>query len=226
MIKAERKPISEVMKMLSMVGECDKVAVAGCGTCVTICFAGGEQEVESLVQGVKLADSACGRVARQFSEVTPQRQCEIEFVEPLSGVVTDADVVVSLACGVGVQVLAEMYPNTPVVPGLNTSFMGPPAQHGIWYENCAGCGDCVLGLTAGVCPVARCAKSMMNGPCGGSQNGMCEVGQDIECAWSLIIQGLTRQGKMDNILKAAKAKDWSPSAHGGQRRIEREDLTI
>ncbi len=226
MIKAERKPVSEIMKMLSATGDCNNVVVAGCGTCVTICFAGGEQEVESLVQEVKIADSTCGRDPRTYTETTPQRQCEVEFIEPLEDAVTGADAVISLACGVGVQVLAERYPDTQVIPGLNTTFMGPPVKQGEWYENCAGCGDCVLGWTAGVCPVARCAKSMMNGPCGGSQDGKCEVGKDIDCGWALIVSGLSRKGQLDFIAKAAKAKDWSPSSHGGQRKMTREDLMI
>ena len=228
MIKAERKPLDKIIKMLAVSDEPKKVLVAGCGTCVTICFAGGEQEVELLVSQLKLraksGNGAAGLARTEFVQSTPQRQCELEYIENLADEVAEAEAVISMACGVGVQVMAQRFPDTPVYPALDTTFMGPPARHGVWIENCAGCGDCIIGYTAGVCPVARCAKSMMNGPCGGSQNGKCEVDREIDCAWALIFEGLKNQGKLRNIMSPAPAKNWSTSAHGGQRKIVREDI--
>lgn len=229
MIKAQRKPLAEITKMLASTGpKADgtpkRVLIAGCGTCVTVCFAGGEKEVDLLATTLRLQAGARG--AAEYSLATPQRQCELEYIENLAGEVEKADAVISMACGVGVQVMAQRFADTPVYPALDTTFMGPPAGHGTWIENCAGCGSCVLGYTAGICPIARCAKSMLNGPCGGSQAGKCEVNRDIECAWALIFEGLTNQGKLGNMTSIAPPKDWSTSAHGGQRRIVREDITL
>ena len=124
------------------------------------------------------------------------------------------------------QAIAEHFPDTWVVPGLNTTFLGLPEEHGIWTERCAACGDCVLGLTGGICPVARCAKSLLNGPCGGSQNGVCEVDPDTPCAWQLIYDRMTALGKQELLYEINEMKDWRTSRDGGARKIVREDLRL
>jgi hypothetical protein len=127
--------------------------------------------------------------------------------------------VISMACGVGAQTVQEIYPELRVLPGVNTSNMGAPEGMGVFVERCAGCGDCVLHLTAGICPIARCAKSLLNGPCGGSQNGRCEVSPDTPCAWDQIVKALERQGRTDLLENNIPPKDWRPSRSGGPRRI-------
>ena len=112
---------------------------------------------------------------KQIDEVTVQRQCEWEYIDPLEAQLGQYDLVLSLGCGIGVQALAERFPDMPIVPGLNTTFLGMPTEHGVFEERCQACGDCVLGLTGGICPIARCSKQLLNGPCGGSQNGVCEM---------------------------------------------------
>ncbi len=220
MIVAEQKPLKEIKKL---IGEAQRVLVVGCGTCVTVSFAGGTKEVGILASSLRMATKLDGHPA-QFDEVTVQRQCEWEYIDPLAAQLDEYDLVLSLGCGIGVQALAERFPDKIVVPGLNTSFMGMPVEHGVFEERCQACGDCILGLTGGICPIARCSKQLLNGPCGGSQNGVCEVDTEIPCAWQLIYERLSALGQLDRLLEIQPPKNWSTSRDGGPRRIIREDL--
>ncbi len=222
MIIAEQKPLEEIQ---GLIAGAEKVLVVGCGTCVTVCFAGGEKEAGILASSLRMA-SRIGGQPQDVTHLTVQRQCEWEYIDPIGEQVRQADVVLSLGCGVGVQALAERYADKVVVPGLNTSFMGLPTEQGVWEERCAACGSCILGLTGGICPIARCAKQLLNGPCGGSQNGVCEIGKDTPCAWQLIYDRLKAQDRLELILEVLPPKDWSTSRDGGPRRITREDLRL
>ena len=113
---------------------------------------------------------------------TIERQCEPDFIRSFLTLPDGTDAVLSLACGAGVQTMAAAFDPLPVIPALNTTFMGANREPGVWQEMCRGCGDCMLAYTGGICPIARCAKSLFNGPCGGSKNGSCEVRKDIPCA--------------------------------------------
>jgi ferredoxin len=220
MIVAEQKPLEEIK---ALVADAEKVLVAGCGTCVTVCFAGGTKEVGVLASSLRMATKLEG-AGKHVEEVTVQRQCEWEYIDPLEAQLEEYDLVLSMGCGIGVQTLAERFPNTPVVPGLNTTFLGLPVEHGVFEERCQACGDCVLGLTGGICPVARCSKQLFNGPCGGSQNGVCEIDPDTECAWQLIYERMEARGQLDRLLEVQPPKNWSSSRDGGPRKIVREDL--
>jgi ferredoxin len=220
MIVAEQKPLEEIK---DLVGSAEKILILGCGTCVTVCFAGGTKEVGILASSLRMSTKLDGH-EKQFDEETIQRQCEWEYIEPLTARLQEYDLVLSLACGIGVQTMAERFKDLPIVPGLNTTFLGFPVEHGVFEERCQACGDCVLGLTGGFCPVARCSKQLFNGPCGGSQNGVCEVDPDTDCVWHLICERLTERGQLENLLKIEPPKDWSTSRDGGPRRIVREDL--
>jgi ferredoxin len=222
MIIAEQKPLEEIK---GLIAGAEKVLVVGCGTCVTVCFAGGEKEAGILASSLRMATKLDGN-GKGVTHVTVQRQCEWEYIDPLSEQVGQADMVLSLGCGVGAQALAERFPQAVVVPGLNTSFMGLPTEQGVWEERCAACGDCILGLTGGICPIARCAKQLLNGPCGGSQNGVCEVDPDTPCAWQLIYDKLKAQDRLHLILEIQPPKNWSASRDGGPRKITREDLRL
>jgi len=156
---------------------------------------------------------------------TIERQCEWEFVEELAEKVVGVDAIMSIACGIGVQALAERFDPIPVYPGVNTSALTIREEAGIWAARCAACGDCVLGETFGYCPIARCAKSLLNGPCGGTRkNGKCEVNEDVDCVWSLIVERAERRGRLESLSILRKPKDWSNSRHGGPKRVIREDL--
>lgn len=189
MIVAKRKPFNEIKGML---GNSSRVLVAGCGTCVAVCLAGGEKEAGMLASQLMLAASTQNRdfVARA---ATVERQCDREFLELFRDRVAEADVVVSLACGAGIQFLAEMYPDTPVLPGVDTTFIGVAEEAGVWTERCRSCSQCYLGISGGVCPVTMCPKRLLNGPCAGTVHGKCEVDPDRHCAWTLIYERLDRQ---------------------------------
>lgn len=204
-------------EILGMLARHEKVLLLGCGTCVTVCLVGGEREVGILAGQLRIHAKKEGKNL-EIGEHTIERQCEKEWVEELKSRVQDVDAVLSMACGVGVQVVAEMYPKKPVLPALNTTFMGYPVQHGIWLENCRGCGNCVLHLTAGVCPVSRCAKSLMNGPCGGSQDGKCEIDKEIECAWQIIYDRLKENGRLDWMNSYQPPRSWTTAGSGGPRK--------
>ena len=150
----------------------------------------------------------------------------LAFIDELAERVGDYDVVCSLGCGVGVQGLADRFPKTPVVPALNTQFMGLLESQGVWVERCAGCGKCRLGEFIGVCPIANCAKHIFNGPCGGSHDGKCEVNDDTECAWQKIYDRAKELGMLDKLEELAEPQDWSTGLDGGPRKVVRKDQSI
>jgi len=221
MIVAEWKPIPELVDMLR--GH-ENVLLVGCATCVAECAVGGEREVETLAPLLHMAMQTDGNPV-EIRTKTLERQCEWEFVEELAEIVPEVDAIVSIACGIGIQALAERFAEVPVYPGVNTTSLAIREDPGLWVVRCAACGDCVLDETYGLCPVARCAKSLMNGPCGGTrEDGKCEVDENVDCVWNLIVERARARGKMEDLAKFRKAKDWSNSEHGGPKRIVREEL--
>jgi ferredoxin len=222
MIVAEQKTLDEIK---TLIGSAEKVLVVGCGTCVTVCFAGGAREASIVAASLRMATKLDGN-PKQVQEITVQRQCEWEYLDLVAEEVKKVDVVLSLGCGIGVQAIAEHFPNTWVVPGLNTKFLGLPTEQGVWAERCAACGDCILGLTGGICPIARCSKSLLNGPCGGSIDNHCEVNAEIPCGWQLIYDHLKSLGKLEVLMNIQPPKNWRSSRDGGPRKIVREDLRL
>lgn len=223
MIVADRKNIREIR---DMVQKHDRVLLVGCGTCVTVCLAGGEREVGILGSAVRMSLKLAGRGNVVVDECTIERQCEDAFIDGLAPKVADYDAICSLGCGAGVQALAERFATKPVYPGLNTQFMGILESQGVWTEKCAGCGSCRLGQFAGVCPITRCAKRLFNGPCGGSVEGKCEIHADRDCAWQLIYDRAKATGTLDSFVAMADLQDWSTGIDGGPRKVIREDQCI
>lgn len=221
MIFAERKPLAELTEKLSGY---DKVLLVGCATCVAECAAGGEKEVETLAPLLRMAMREQGHDV-QIETATLEKQCEWEFVEQVAGTVSQVDAVLSIACGIGVQAMAERYDETPVFPGVNTSALTVREELGMWAARCTACGDCVLGETFGLCPVARCAKSLMNGPCGGTRaDGKCEIDESIDCVWNLIVERAEKRGQLDRLAQVRPTRSWANGRHGGPKRVVREDL--
>ncbi len=220
MIVAGQKPIVEIA---ALIENYNKVLLVGCGGCVTVCLSGGEKETEILAAALRIKRKLEGKPI-EIATSTVTRQCDPEFIDALQDLVKDADAVVSLACGVGPQYLAERYPDKYIVPAMNTYFAGGSKQHGVWEERCGLCGDCVLHLTGGICPVSRCSKSILNGPCGGSQQGKCEIDKDVDCAWQLIYDRLRVLGQLETLKQVMPPKDWSKSRDGGPRRMTIEDV--
>jgi ferredoxin len=196
LIVAEQKPLPEIRRMISPY---ERVLILGCGTCMTVCDAGGEREVSFLHNALRLAQSKSGNGTHPFLEHTVKRQCDPEFLPLLTDKVADVDAILSLGCGIGVQAIAERFPDIPVLPGVNTSFMGMAEEQGVWDERCAACGDCRLEDTAGICPITRCTKGILNGPCAGTKNGKCEANKDVDCAWVLIYRRLERLGQLEKM---------------------------
>lgn len=210
MIIAKVKPLEEVREMIKDYG---KILNVGCAGCTAVCLAGGQKEVDTLNAKLAVAFKA-DKVSCEIDGFTVERQCELDFLAELDSMVAHYDALLSMACGAGVQFLAERYPETRVFPAVNTTFVGVNRDVGWYEERCQCCGECVLGITGGVCPVTMCAKGLFNGPCGGSQDGHCEVDKDIPCAWVQIHERLKKQGRLENILKVFPARNWQNQTQG------------
>lgn len=222
MIVGEQKPFAQIK---GIVAPYSRLLILGCGTCVKTCFAGGEDEVATLASALRLAFKKDGRKIK-VEELTVERQCEDEFIQQAAPQIARTDAVLSLACGAGVQMIASRFAQTPVLPGVNTTFIGILEKRGLFIEKCVGCGNCVLDAFAGVCPISRCAKKLLNGPCGGSQQGKCEVNPDTDCAWQIIIDRFKAFGQMDRLTTYVPPRDWRTSYAGGPRKLVREDHFI
>ena len=222
MIVAQRKTIPELKEI---VNGHKNVLVLGCGTCVTVCLAGGEREVAIISSALRISFKNTGESVK-VNELTIERQCDNVFIETAAEEIRKNDAVLSLGCGAGVQAIAEQYPDKPVYAGLNTSFLGVLESMGVWTEKCTQCGECILGDFGGICPVTRCAKHMLNGPCGGSREERCEISPDQPCAWQLIYKRLKDISQLDKMKKIYPSKNWSKSLDGGSRTIIREDHRI
>lgn len=223
MIVADPKPFQEVKEFVERFA---KILIVGCGTCVTVCLSGGEAEAQMLASGLRIAFQK-EQKDNTVLECTVQRQCDEEFIVPVLDRVREQgiDAVITLACGVGVNFLADRLGDIPVFPGVNTTFYGAAVEPGLWAEMCAGCGNCITAYTGGICPIARCSKHLLNGPCGGSANGKCEVDpKNIDCVWQLIYDRMKRLGRLHELQNMLPAKDWRTASDGGVRRSMREHL--
>lgn len=216
MIILDRKGFDEIEQM---VKGCGRLLVLGCDTCSAMCFTGGQRQVEELASPIRMKRKMSGD-AGEVVEDTVARQCELEFIAPIEDTVTGCDAVLSLACGAGVQTLAKAFPDIRILPALNTKFIGRTVERGVWKEMCRACGDCILGRTAGICPVTRCAKGLLNGACGGASEGKCEVSKDRPCAWQEIYHAMKRLDLLHYLKEKPQVKSWP--IHPA--RVVREDL--
>ena len=219
MIVGEQKPFEEIWEM---VKDHKQLTVFGCNTCVAVCHQGGNKEAGILAAQLRMRATQ-DDVDIEIIDSGIERQCEHEFFEKTEELVQKSEAVLSLACGIGVQFMAEKY-DIPIYPGLNTTFLGDVPETGVYTEKCQACGDCVLGVTGGICPVSRCAKRLFNGPCGGSTTGKCEISKETECAWQLVVDRLEALGRLDSYEKVMPLKDWSKDRSGGPRSFKLEDF--
>lgn len=206
MIIAQRKPFKEIAQAVS---DFRRVLVVGCGTCVAVCLAGGEKEAGILAAQLDMSAQLAAR-EQSFKVACLERQCDREFLAELTEPAEDCDAMLSLACGAGIQFLAEAYPQRPVLAGVDTTFIGVNSDVGVWEERCRACRSCLLTTTGGLCPVSLCPKGMLNGPCSGGQDGHCETDPERECVWSLIWSRLQDSGRLQNLLPIVAPRD-----HGG-----------
>ena len=217
MIVGKLKPMEEIT---SSVSQYKNILILSCGSCVTVCLSGGDREAQALGREI-IKKKYYKQEPPSIKLDTIQRQCEQDLIKTFLEIPPGTDAILSTACGAGVQTLAEVFKHLPVIPALNTTFLGALDQPGVWREKCQGCGDCVLNHTAGICPVSRCAKRIFNGPCGGSSKGKCEINSEVDCAWHLIIERLKALGRLDDYEKISSPKDWSVDRSGGPRKAER-----
>jgi hypothetical protein len=190
---------------------------------VTVCQAGGEKEVELLASQLRIRAKQENKEV-EILEDTVERQCEKEFFEKVKEKIIKAEAVLSLGCGVGVQALNSWFPEKQSYPAMNTKFLGLTEVPGQWVERCRACGECLLGKTAGICPITRCAKSLLNGPCGGSKKGKCEISDEIDCAWQLIYDRANALGQLQSLTEIIPTRDWSTSSqYGGLGKIVKEE---
>lgn len=208
----QQKRMDEIVRIL---GSSRRVALVGCGTCPTMAGTGGVNEVKGMATRLSQEgyEAAVETVIPVACEPLP-REAREELARRLDGV----EAVLVLACSLGVRMTAE-YTDLPVLPALNTLFIGREAEPGFFAEECAQCGDCVLGDYGGICPIVQCAKGLFNGPCGGSVEGKCEVDAKLPCGWQLIYDRLKALGRVEELSLIRPCKDWSKSLSGGARRM-------
>lgn len=209
-----QKPSAEVMQYLE---KCQGVYLIGCGTCATLCHTGGKSEVLAMkdkleasgkkVSGWMVIPTACDELTKYALQ---------ENTKDIGA----ADCILAMTCAVGVQMISlHLEEPKPVYPALNTLFLGMEDSPGHFIEVCMQCGSCVLGRTAAICPLVRCAKSVLNGPCGGSAGGKCEISPDVPCAWQMIYDRMVTMGRLEELEEIEPVKDWSTSVSGGPRKI-------
>lgn len=204
MIIAKRKPFDEIKNMIKNY---KKILNIGCGTCVAVCLAGGEKEVDVLNAELNMARKLDNNPI-ELGAITIERQCDREYLEELDPMVNEYEAIITMACGAGVQFVAERYPDIPVLPTVDTTFIGVNQDVGWYEERCRSCSSCVLGVTGGICPVTMCAKGLYNGPCGGTNQGNCEISDDQPCAWYMIHERLAKQNRLDLIMEFTPVQDW------------------
>jgi ferredoxin len=222
MIVGDLKPLEEIAASLAGF---HNVLVMGCGGCVTVCRAGGDAEAHDVARELSHPRFFSG-APPAFAVDTIERQCENDMLRAYQKIPEGTDAILSLACGAGVQIVADVFEPLPVLPALSTTFMGGSDEPGAWREKCKGCGDCLLSSTGGVCPIALCAKSLLNGPCGGSQDGHCELGIDIPCAWVRIYKRLELQDRLDLLDEVRATRDWRKAGFRGPRRRTRPGIAL
>lgn len=198
-----KKTLEEILSFIEP--EETKLAILGCGTCSTSCQTGGEEQVEEL----KAALEENGKEV-VFTAVTKtlcdERLTKKDIKDIINGK-TEVHAVLSMGCGAGNSVLSDNL-DVPVYPTNNSHFTGSVKRLGIYEEKCSQCGNCITYRTAGICPITRCPKGLINGPCGGSYSGKCEVDTSRDCAWMLIYNKLKKQGKLHYMLEYNKPKSF------------------
>jgi len=208
-----KKPFDEI---LHAIKDIKRIGIVSCGSCAAMCQTGGTEGAKEMVEKLEM----------EGFEVTvtlvPEEVCDNRVMKKdlrkIENDLRDTDAILTLSCGLGVasitEVLSTKFPHIPVFIGTNTEFMGMTERIGRFYMRCRGCGQCLLNETGGICPITTCAKSLMNGPCGGMVDGKCEVGNyEKDCGWILIYNRLKVLGRLDLFSKLRDSVDWSETGH-------------
>jgi len=216
LIITKQKPMDDIMRMAK--GH-KHVFIVGCGQCSTQCQTGGEWEVEELgrmltEEGHKITGSTV--VYAPCHELDTKRHFRKHKEQ-----VARADVVFVMSCGAGVQAAVEAT-DLPVYPTNDSLFLGNSQRHMHFQEKCSTCGECVLEWSGGICPVTRCPKGLLNGPCGGTNHGNCEVDDEKPCVWTLIYERLEGLGQLDQYREIQPPKNYAAIKRPGQMRGEQD----
>ncbi len=210
MIITEQKERGEILRSLA---EHERVFLVGCGICAATWGTGGEKETRAMAAQLTEAGKGCtGWI------VTEEAACDVRTTRILlkrnREKVEPADALLVLACGAGVQTVASLV-DVPVYPALNTLFLARLQSLSMCDERCRLCGACILAETAAICPVTLCPKGLMNGPCGGYEDGKCEVDRERDCAWVAIYERMEALGQRERFLNIRQPKDWREDHHPG-----------
>ncbi len=202
----------EYKDLMENIKNYKSVFLLGCSECAALCGTGGEPEVKSMketlesegkeITGTFVAKSGCQVLGTKVE------------LKPYKDDIEKADCIIVMSCGAGTQTAVELYENKPVFPANDSLFLANMTRLKVFDERCSLCGKCILDKTGGICPITRCAKSLLNGPCGGSQGGKCEISPDMPCAWQLIIERLTKTDSLHKLEEIMLPKNWTPSTDG------------
>ncbi len=207
MIIPKQKPLDEILKLTEGI---KNILIIGCDGCSGIYQVGSSKQAETLAILLRMQRKLTGELG-EIKHTIVLRQCDRQLVATtLRPQLENVDAILSLACGVGPQTLIDVFPDMKVLTAVDTFGMGGKDRElGHFFEYCSGCGDCLLNETGGICPMTRCPKSLVNGPCGGMLEGKCEVGDyQNDCAWFLIYERLKKLGQLDNFRKYRPPRDW------------------
>ena len=179
----------------------------GCSECATLCGTGGDPEIKSMKEALEAeGKNVTGSfVAKTGCQVLGTK---VEL-KPFKDAISESDCILVMSCGAGTQTTVELFEDKPVYPTNDSMFLGNMTRMQIFDERCSLCGKCILDKTGGICPITACPKGLLNGPCGGTNDGKCEIGPEIECAWVRIYNRLKRIDKLEDIKNTAEPKDWS-----------------
>lgn len=218
MIITKKREFKDLMENLKNY---DSLFLVGCSECASLCGTGGEPELESLKETLK----AEGK--KVTGTLLPKTGCQtlgtkIELKKDKDACAA-ADAIIVLSCGAGTQSAVEIFPDKPVYPANDTLFLGNMTRFQMFDERCSLCGECVLDKTGGICPVTACPKGLLNGPCGGTNDGKCEVSTDIDCAWVRIYERMKRTGQIEEMKKTLEPKDWSAGLKPGNLNAREKD---
>ena len=204
MIITEQKPLEEILETLKGY---NRIFLVGCGECATTCKTGGEQELLKMKEELQKQDKTILGMCIPGAPCVAS-QVKTELAKNMKAL-REAEAILVLACGLGAQSVKDNDRlGLAVLPACNTLFGAVMDAGGNFYEKCSMCGECILDVTAGICPITLCPKGLLNGPCGGMDKGKCEVDKDRDCAWVLIYKELEKRKKLDTLKKVQEPKDF------------------
>lgn len=204
MIISKQKDKEEILNCLK---DGNSFFLLGCSECAALCGTGGE---EALKEMKGFLENAGKRITGTFVAKTGCQVLGTKVeLKPFKEAIDEADAILVMSCGAGTQAIVELYKDKVVYPANDTLFLGNMTRFQQFDERCSLCGECILDKTGGICPVTTCPKGLLNGPCGGTNNGMCEVSPDLECAWARIYERLKRIGQLDRMKEILEPKDFS-----------------